>query len=295
MTGSAPTPTQIPATGDAPVGGVPLTRIDPARRWKAIDFPELWRYREVLYFLTWRDVKVRYKQTVLGAVWAILQPLLMAVAFTFVLGRYARLPSGSLPYPLFVYAGMLTWVFFSSAITNAGSSVVNAERVVTKIYFPRLALPFAAAGASLVDLALASTVLGVLLVVYGVGLTWTVLLAPVVLALLVLLALGIGCVLSALMVAYRDVRYVLPFLIQVLLFSTPGIYMDTSAAAGRHAGLRLLDFHPLNGLIAAFRACVTGGEPPWRALGVAAVITVALFLAGCFYFRKSEDRFADII
>jgi lipopolysaccharide transport system permease protein len=284
-------------TRPAPVAGPatqPHTVIEPPRSWQLINASELWKFRELLFFLVWRDVKVRYKQTLLGAVWAILQPALLMVVFTIFFARMAKLPAGDLPYPLFVYAGLLPWTFFSTAIAQAAQSVVSSERLITKVYFPRLAIPFAAIGAAVVDSAIAFGFLLALMAWYQIPPTWTVLLAPLVMLLMLLAAAGVGTLLAALNVAYRDFRYVVPFLIQVWMFATPTIYMDPQAnGAGRLD--YLLAANPLSPLVAAFRAAVLGGDIPWPGLAIAAASSLALFLIGCLYFRRVEDGFSDII
>jgi lipopolysaccharide transport system permease protein len=273
----------------------PLTVIRPEAGWQAIGWRELWRYRELLYFLAWRDVKVRYKQTALGAAWAILQPALMMVVFTIFFGHLAHVDSGGLPYPLFAFLGLLPWTFFSTAIANAGNSVVGSERLITKVYFPRLLIPFASVGAALVDLAVACSMLAVLLVWYGVAPSWGWLLAPAVLVLLTLAALGTGALLAALNVAYRDVRYVIPFLLQLWMFATPTVYMHVEGGKEATASHWLLYLNPLTGLIAAFRAAVVGSQVPAVALLWSGGAALLLFVAGCLYFRRVEDSFADII
>ncbi len=211
---------------------LPRTIIRPPRGWQLVNARELWQYRELLYFLAWRDVKVRYKQTVLGAAWAVLQPAMMMVVFSIFFGRMAHVDSGGMPYPLFVFAGLLPWTFFATAIASAGNSVVGSERLITKIYFPRLAIPFASVGAALVDFAVAFSMLLVLMIWYRVPPSWGLLLVPVLVALFALAALGVGTLLAALNVAYRDFRYVIPFLVQLWMFATPSIYMNTPADVG---------------------------------------------------------------
>ncbi|MEX2027810.1 MAG: ABC transporter permease, partial [Pirellulaceae bacterium] len=203
----------------------PQTVIEPPRGWQLINVAELWSFRELLGFLIWRDVKVRYKQTLLGAAWAVLQPALMMVVFTLFFGRMARVPAGDLPYPLFVLAGLLPWTFFSTAISQGAQSVVSSERLITKIYFPRLAIPFASVGVAIVDLVIASGLLLALMAWYRVPMSPTVLLVVPIMFCLLLAASGVGALLAALNVAYRDFRYVVPFLVQVWMFSTPTIYM----------------------------------------------------------------------
>jgi lipopolysaccharide transport system permease protein len=274
----------------------PATVIRPPQAWQLINFRELWQYRELVYFLTWRDVKVRYKQTALGAAWAVLQPLLMMVVFTILFSRMASMAPKDLAYPyaVFVYAGMLPWTFFATAIANAGNSVVGSERLITKIYFPRLAVPFASVAAAVVDFVIAMGLLAAFMVWYRVPPGWGLLLAPVVYAMIVLLALGMGTLLAALNVAYRDFRYVIPFLVQLWLLATPTIYTRPSENPSPLLAV-LLNVNPMAGLIEAFRATTLGGPLPWGRLGIASACAVVLFLVGCLYFRKVEDNFADII
>jgi lipopolysaccharide transport system permease protein len=282
------------------------TVIDASPGWKALDLGELWRYRELLFFLAWRDVKVRYKQTVFGIAWAVLQPTLWMVVLSVFLGQLAKLPSGGLPYPLFVFAGLLPWTFFATASTNAGNSVVDSERLITKVYFPRLLVPFAAVGAALLDLAIAFVVLIGLMFYYGVTPTWTVLLVPFLVVVATLAALGVGTMLAALNVAYRDFRYVIPLLLQLWMFATPSIYMEavepppgdpgTSSPESITTTVRhLLNFNPMTGLIASFRAALLGKALPWEQLAFSSLVIVLVFIVACFYFRRVEDSFADII
>jgi lipopolysaccharide transport system permease protein len=279
----------------APEAGRPVTLIRPPRGWQSINFREIWQFRELLYFLAWRDVKIRYKQTVLGAAWAVLQPAMMMVIFTLFFGRMAGMAGKETGhYALFVLAALLPWTFFSTALTSAANSVVGSERLITKIYFPRLAVPFAAVGAALVDFVVSCILLAGMMVYYQVAPTWNLLLAPLIFAVIVLAALGMGALLAALNVAYRDFRYVIPFLIQVGMFVTPTIYTQPTPESGRMVQV-LLVVNPMTSLIAGFRACVLGGDIPWPAVGVATALAVALFLGGCSYFRRVEDNFADII
>lgn len=279
-------------------GCAQITTIAPPGGWQLINARELWRYRELLYFLTWRDVKVRYKQTLLGAAWAILQPVMMMVVFTIFFGRLAKLPAGDLPYPIFVFAGLLPWTFFATAIASAGNSVVGSERLITKIYFPRLAVPFAAVGAAVVDFIIALAVLIAMMIFYRINgapihLSPGLLLMPLILALITLAATGVGTLFAALNVAYRDFRYVIPFLIQIWMFATPTIYMQPAAADARLRAAILSN--PLATLVASFRAAMLGGPIAWGHLALAAAVCFALFFIGCLYFRKVEDSFADVI
>jgi lipopolysaccharide transport system permease protein len=267
--------------------------IEPPRGWQPINLRELWRFRELICFLVWRDVKVRYKQTLLGAAWALLQPAMLMIVFTIFLGRIAKIPSGDVPYPLFVYLGVLPWSFFSTAISNAGNSVVGSERLVTKVYFPRLAIPIAAVGAAVVDFVIALGLLVGMMLYYGIAPGAGMLLIPVIFALLALTALGVGTMLAALNVLYRDFRYVIPFMVQVWMFATPSVYM---AAQPQHAGIRLLmQVNPVTGLIAAFRSACLGHPIAVGPLLVSAGVALAACVLGCGYFRRLEQRFADII
>ena len=287
--------TSLEGRKDDPADGL-VTVIRPARGWQLVNVRELWRFRELVYFLTWRDVKVRYKQTLLGAGWAILQPLLMMVVFTIFFKNMAQVASGELPYTLFAYAGLLPWTFFATAIANAGNSVVGSERLVTKIYFPRLAVPFAAVGAAVVDFLVACGLLLVLMCWNWSKLSPSanLLLAPIIFVVILVAASGVGTMLAALNVAYRDFRYVIPFLIQLWMFATPTIYMQPGDGASPRLQA-LLAVNPMAGLIGAFRSATLGGPIDWAQLGISSACAVVLFIVGCFYFRRVEDSFADII
>jgi homopolymeric O-antigen transport system permease protein len=295
LIGDLTTPITPERAADPPAPAPHRTVIEPTRGWRLVDVRELWRFRELLFFLCWRDVKVRYKQTVLGAAWAVLQPALLMVVFTIFFSRLGGLSSGDVPYPLFAFAGLLAWTFFATAVTTAGNSVVGSERLITKIYFPRLAIPFAAVGAAVVDFFCAMFLLAVLMAVYGYPPTWNLLAAPVIFAVIALMAAGLGTLLAALNVAYRDFRYVIPFLIQIGMFATPTIYMQPATGAEAGSAAWWLALNPMTTLIAGFRASVLGGELPWAGLAVATAWAVAMLLAGCLYFRRVEDGFADQI
>ena len=277
-----------------------VTEIRPPSGWQLVNVRELWQFRDLLYFLAWRDVKIRYKQTFLGASWAILQPLMMMIVFTVFFGRLAKISNSDIPYPLFALAGLLPWMFFATAISSGGNSVIGSERLITKIYFPRLAIPFASIGAALVDF-LVSFVLLAGLMAWNWGhfqLNWQIALLPIVVALVFLAATGVGTLLAALNVNYRDFRYVIPFLVQVWMFATPSIYMDIfdpeklDQGGAFHA---LVVANPMTGLVAGFRACVLGTPMPWDLLAYAAALSLIVFTLGCFYFRRMEDGFADVI
>jgi lipopolysaccharide transport system permease protein len=270
----------------------PLVIIEPSKAWSALDFHDLWTFRELLYFLTWRDVKVRYKQTELGVAWAIIQPLLTMLIFTIFFGRLAGVPSDNVPYPIFAYAGLLPWTFFSNAISNSGNSLVGSTNLITKVYFPRMIIPGAAVAAGLVDFAIAFVILVLLMIYYGVMVTWNALMFPVVVLLTTLLALGMGMWLSALNVKYRDVRFALPFLIQVGLFVSPVIY-PVSFLPGKLAWI--LSLNPMTGIIEGYRSALFGRPFNWSALGISTAITLALLIYSSYSFRRMEKSFADII
>jgi lipopolysaccharide transport system permease protein len=273
---------------------LPVTVVEPRPAWQFVNVAELWRCRELLCFLVWRDVKVRYKQTVLGAAWAVIQPLAIMVVFNLFLGRLAALPSSDLPYPLFVFAGLLPWTFFAGAVTSSSQSIVGNQSLVTKVYFPRLIIPMSAVGVGLVDLGIAFVMLLVMLLGYSVLPGWGLLLLPVITLLLVVAALGVGTLLSALTVAYRDFRHVVPFLVQVWMFATACIYLEADAVVGPH-WQAVLPLNPAYGLVSNFRQAVTGRPLDLYALGVSGAVSVALLVVGCAYFRRVERSFADII
>jgi len=272
----------------------PVVVILPNKKRLVVDFNEIWAYRELLAFLCWRDVKVRYKQTALGGAWAILQPLMTMIVFSIFFARLANVSSGGIPYPLFAFAGLLPWTFFSNAISAAGQSVVGNERLISKVYFPRLIIPLASVGAGLVDFAVACGMLVVLMVAYGVVPTSSLVLAPVMVLGLTLAAAGVGSLLAALNVAYRDFRYVIPFLVQLWMFATPTVYMD-STSLGSGVWRWLLPLNPAFGLIANFRAVVLGGTLDLPSLGISLAVSAAMFAVGTLYFRRVERGFADII
>lgn len=275
---------------------LPVQRIERRVGWRAIDLRELWRYRELLYFLTWRDINVRYKQTVLGAAWAILQPLMTMIVFSIFFGRLAGLEAqtGDLPYPIFVYAGLLPWTFFTNALANAGNSVVGSQNLVTKVYFPRLIIPLASVGAGLVDFLIAFVILVGMMFWYGVFPGLGILLLPIVFAFIVLAATGMGAILSALTVAYRDFRYVVPFLVQIWLYVTPVIY---PAEIVPEQWRWVLALNPMAGLIESFRFSLLAHESAWSPMNllISCGVTLLAFIVGVFYFRRLEHQFADII
>lgn len=270
------------------LAAVPLVKIEPPTSWPTLNLSELWSYRELLYFLVWRDVKVRYKQTVLGAAWALLQPLLLMLIFTFFFSHLAGIKT-NVPYPLFAYAGLLPWLFFANAVTNSGNSLIGNTNLITKVYFPRLLIPAAAVAACLVDLAIAFLLFVVLMIYYRADVGPEILLVPLPIILLTLLALGVGLLLSALNVKYRDIRYALPFLIQVLMFASPVIYPVPTSWRW------LLALNPLTGIIESFRTAFFGGPVDWLAIGLSSAITLVILLLATVSFRRMEQSFADLI
>ncbi len=277
------------------VAELPCTVIEPRRGWQLINFKELWRYRELAYFLCWRDIKVRYKQTVLGVLWAVIQPLLTMVVFTAFFGGLAKLQERmDSPYEIFVLAGLVPWTLFSQSLSRSSQSVVGSANLVTKVYFPRILIPTAATGACLVDFGIASVILVVMMVCYGVVPSANMLMLPLFILLALVAALGIGTFISALNVAYRDFRHAIPFIVQIWLFVTPVIY-PVKIVPERWRWL--LALNPMTGAINGCRACILPEEFSfdWRNIAISAAVALASLLVGIAYFRRVERRFADII
>jgi len=270
----------------------PIVVIEPTKGWIPVNLNDLWHYRDLLYILTTRDIKVRYKQTLLGAAWAIIQPLFTMLIFTLFFGRLAGMPSDNIPYPLFAYAGLLPWTFFSNAVTNSGNSLVGNSNLITKVYFPRMIIPMATVGSGLLDFAIAFGLLVILMIYYGVGFSLSILMLPVLVVLTGLLAIGIGMWMSALNVKYRDIRYALPFIIQLGMFATPIIY---PASLVPEKWRWLIALNPLTGQIEAYRSAIFGKPFDWFSLGISALITVAILFYSAIMFKRMEKSFADII
>jgi lipopolysaccharide transport system permease protein len=266
--------------------------IQPVNSWSLLNFKDICDYRELLFFLTWRDVKVRYKQTALGAGWAILQPLFMTIIFTIFFGRLAGLDSAGIPYPLFALAGLVPWTFFSNSITASGNSLVGSANLITKVYFPRLIVPAAAMLGCLVDFLLGFMMLCLLMIYYRVSLTGQLLFLPVLILLTALFSLGVGTWMSALNVKYRDVRFALPFVIQLWLFVSSVILPSTSIP---QKWRWLLMLNPMSGIIEGYRASLFGLPFDWTALGVASVLTILVLVYAIYAFGRVERSFADII
>lgn len=280
-----------PALAGDPDG--PHLVIEPAERWPRLDMHELWAYRGLLFFLVWRDVRVRYAQTVLGAAWAVLQPVLSMVVFTVIFGRFAKIPSDGVPYSLFSLAALVPWTYFSTAFTGASNSLVASTSLITKVYFPRLIIPVAPVVAGLVDFAIGVAIL--VLMMFGYRVTpapASLLVVPLLVVVMMLTATGVGCWLSALNIQYRDVKYVVPFLAQVWMYASPVVYPLSLVPARWRT---LYGLNPLAGVIEGFRAALLGtGTVPWSVIGVSVLSSVVLCCTGAVYFRHTERVFADV-
>jgi lipopolysaccharide transport system permease protein len=271
----------------------PVTIIRPSRGWVPLRLGELWQYRELLYFLAWRDIKVRYKQTVLGAAWAIIQPFFTMVVFSIFFGELARIPSGSIPYPIFAYTALVPWMYFANALSQAGNSLVIHQATITKVYFPRMILPMAAVLPGLVDLAIAFSVLIGMMLFYGIVPTLAIWTVPFFILLTTATALGVGLWLSALNVRYRDIGYAIPFLIQFGFFATPIAYPSSLVPEPWRA---LYGLNPMAGVVEGFRWALLGqAQVPGPLLAVSILTVVVLLIGGLYYFRGMEKSFADVV
>lgn len=270
----------------------PLVTVEATKSWAPLDLRSLWAHRELMYFLVWRDLKVRYRQTLIGASWAVLQPLAMVIAFSLVLGLLIRVDTGDVPYPLFVYSGLLVYTFFQGAVMNSSGSMVASSNLITKVYFPRLIIPIAAVGGRLVDLAIASVILVGMALWYGVSITVGLLMVPVLITLVTLLSLGIGIWSSAVNVKYRDVAVVVPVVLQVWMYASPIIYPITLIP---DKWRWLYSLNPMVGIVENFRAAVLGLPFDWPALGASALVALAVLAYAVHTFRRVEQGFADII
>ena len=269
-----------------------VTVIEAARGWRLSDLSELFAYRELLWVLTVRDLKVRYKQTAVGAAWAVLQPVATMAIFSLVFGRLLDVESEGYPYPIFVFAALLPWTFFANSLSSCGVSLVNSAPLVTKVYFPRILVPAAAVASGLVDLAVASSVLLALMLYYGVAWSLHLLAVPILLLGLVLVTLGIGCWLAAVTVTYRDFRFVIPFLVQIWMFATPVIYPSSVVP---ESWQWMLWLNPLSGLINAFRSAFLGKPFDLSTFAISMAFSILVFIFGFAYFTRVERRFADVI
>jgi len=268
-------------------------RIEPSKGWISLGLKDLWQYRELLFFLAWRDIKVRYKQTTLGAAWAVIQPLFTMLVFTLFFGRLAKVPSDGIPYPLFSYTALLPWQLFAYALTESSNSVVANERLITKVYFPRLVVPLASILAGLVDFAIAFVLLIGMMVWYGVKPTWAVFTLPFFVIFTMATALGVGLWLSALNVQYRDVRYTLTFIVQFWLIASPVAYSSTLVPARWRPFYGL---NPMAGVIEGFRWALLGkAQAPGAILWVSVVVVGVILIGGLYYYRRMEKTFADMV
>jgi len=272
---------------------IPMVRIEPSRGWVSLKLDELWEYRELLYFLVWRDVKVRYKQTVLGAAWAIIQPVLTMLVFSLFFGRLAKIPSDGIPYPIFAFAGLVPWSFFANGLAHSSDSLVGSANLIKKVYFPRLVIPIAAVLAGGVDFVLAFLILLAMILYYGLLPTIHVLWLPALLLLAWVTALAVGLWLSALNVQYRDVRYVVPFLVQFWLFATPIAYPSSLLGEPWRT---IYGVNPMVGVVEGFRWALLGTRTaPGPIIAVSSVAALIVLLGGAFYFRRMEKTFADVV
>jgi lipopolysaccharide transport system permease protein len=282
------------ATAETPIlAELPVLRITPPSRWWTIPFSELWEYRELLYFFVWRDIKIRYKQTAIGAAWAVLQPFLTMVVFTVIFGKFANIGSDGLPYEIFYYSALLPWMYFAAALQGTTNTIVENQRLITKVYFPRLALPLSSVLSGLVDFGVSFLMFIAMMGYYRIRPTAAILWFPAFLLLAILTALGVGLWLSALNAIYRDVRYVLPFLVQFWLFASPVVYSSSRVPAKWRW---LYGLNPMAGVIEGFRWSLTGrGRPPAGPVFVSLGVVIAVLLGGVAYFQKMETTVADVV
>ena len=272
---------------------LPELLITPGNRWIPLHLSELWEYRELLYFLVWRDIKVRYKQTALGAAWAVMQPLFMMLVFSLFFGRLAKVPSDGIPYPVFAFCALIPWQLFANALSESSNSLVGNQNLITKVYFPRLVIPIAAVLSGLVDFAIAFGILIGMMLYFGIVPGWAILVLPGFILLAVLTALAVGLWLSALNVQYRDVRYTMSFLVQFWLFATPVAYPSSLVPESWRA---FYGINPMAGVVEGFRWALLGKtQPPGAMLWVSVLVVTILLIGGLFYFRRMEQQFADIV
>lgn len=269
-----------------------VTYIKPHGAWFHIDLKELWSYRELLYFLTLRDIKIRYKQTAIGILWAVLQPVLTTAIFTVIFSTFARFDTQAVPYPLFALSGLMVWLFVQTSVTMASNSFVGNQNLVTKVYFPRLIMPVAAALAGLLDLLVSLLILIVMMMYFGTVLTWRIVFVPVFLILAIILTLAFGTLFSALNVRFRDVKHALPFILQIWMIASPIFYPATLLSEKWRLALAI---NPLTGILEGLRASLFGTEPDWRIIGISVLSVAAMTIFSLFVFKNMEDDFADLI
>jgi lipopolysaccharide transport system permease protein len=286
-------PMQVPSVVSASEQGeITHVHIEPYQGRVPLNLKEFWRYRELLYFLVWRDIKVRYKQTLLGAAWAIIQPFFTMVVFSIFFGRMAQMASNGYPYPIFSYTALLPWTYFSGALSLAANSLVGSGGLITKVYFPRLIVPVASVLSGLVDFAFAFLVLIGMMIFYGYAPTIYTILLPLFLLLALTTALGVGLWLSALNVKYRDVRYLIPFLTQFWLFATPVVYPSSLLSEPWRT---IYGLNPMVGVVEGFRWALLGDKPPELMILASVIVSIIILVSGVIYFRRTEDTFADLI
>ncbi|MBM4465000.1 MAG: ABC transporter permease [Chloroflexi bacterium] len=272
---------------------VPVTIIRPSRGWISLNLHDLWEYRELLYFLTWRDIKVRYKQTVLGAAWAIIQPFFTMVVFSLFFGKLAKVPSDNIPYPIFSYAALVPWTFFANGLSQSSTSLVASANLIKKVYFPRLVVPISSVISGAVDFVLAFVVLLGMMLYFGTVPTWNVVWLPLLLLLALVTSLGVGLWLTAMNVQFRDVRYAVPFLVQAWMFATPIAYPSSLLDEPWRT---LYGINPMAGVVEGFRWALLGTETaPGPIVLVSALVSVGLLISGAYYFRRMEKTFADVV
>lgn len=276
-----------------PSSSVHVMVIKPSRGWRAVNLREIWEYRELLYFLAWRDVMVRYKQAALGVAWAVLQPLIAMVIFSVIFGKLAKLPSENIPYPIYSFAALLPWQLFAGALQRGGVSLVTNSQLVTKVYFPRLILPVSMTASGLVDFGVSFVVLVGMMFWYGITPTWKLLVIPLLVLYTLLTAVAVALWISALNVQYRDMQHTLPFLIQAWMYASPVAYSAELVPAGKWQMVYALN--PMTGVIQGFRWALVDAQPPGAMLYVSLAIVVVLFVSGLFYFARMDRTFADIV
>ena len=271
----------------------PVIYLQPSKGWLSINFKEIWRYRELVYFLTWRDIKVRYKQAVLGIAWAVLQPLLTTLIFTVIFGNLLKTPSQDIPYPLFTLTALLPWQLFATALQRSSISLVGNANLITKIYFPRLVIPLSSVMAALVDFSVSFVVLLGVMAYYRYWPGWNIFWLPLIILLALLTALSVGLWLSALNVQYRDIQHMVPFILQVWMYASPIVYSIDTIPGGIWRWLYGLN--PMVGVIQGFRWAMLGGDPPDITMAFSVGMVLILLISGLFYFRRMEKTFADIV
>jgi lipopolysaccharide transport system permease protein len=271
---------------------IPVVRIQPSKGWVSLKLAELWEYRELLYFLSWREVKVKYKQTALGAAWAIIQPFFTMVVFSLFFGKLAKIPSDGLPYPIWSYAALLPWHYFAQSLTQASNSLVGNSNLIKKVYFPRLVVPISGVLSGVIDFAIAFVILLGMMAWYHVVPTWAVVLLPLFLLLALVTALGVSLWLSALNVEYRDFRYIVPFLTQFWMFATPVAYPSSLLPEPWRT---VYGINPMVGVVEGFRWALLGTNPPGPMLAVSVLVALAILVSGAYYFRRMEKSFADVV